>query len=306
MSADSKIWRTEIHVDRQVAQSILDAEDWSEYFDPPPVIAVSDVESEVQCVEILMGGRVDERTRVRLADLLRRHGAMPNELVFEPVENRDWVSESQKHLRPVKAGRFVVHGAHDADKIEPGETPILIEAGQAFGTGHHASTQGCLLAIDWLGGRVTPTANADIGTGSGVLAMAMAKTWLAPVLASDVDPIAVRIGQANAQANGIDNRPLGAKEPGIAFIQAEGLEDPGFDFEGPFDVITANILAGPLIQMARSLSAALKPGGYLILSGFLDSEELEVFEAYRAWAFRLAKQLPIDNWRTLILQKVIE
>ena len=206
----------------------------------------------------------------------------------------DWVAHVRRELAPVEAGRFFVYGSHDADKVPPGKHALLIEAAMAFGTGHHGTTLGCLRALDRL-------ANAgfvgkdvvDIGCGTAVLAMAAAAVWPDAVTASDIDAQAVEVAQANLAANGMSDR--------VRVIEAAGFDHP--DLAGPYDLIFANILKGPLIALAPDLSARLGGGGYAILSGILNEQADAVVEHYAACGNSVIHREVIGDWTTLTLQK---
>lgn len=213
------------------------------------------------------------------------------ELVEVPAEN--WVKISQDALPPVAAGRFTVHGSHDRARIPRGPHAILIDAGEAFGTAHHATTQGCLVAIDAITRVCRPPRRVlDLGCGSGVLAIALARRLPhARVLASDVDPISIEVAAANARANGVSRR--------VRFVVAEGFGDPGL--AGCYDLIVANILAGPLIGLAAPMARAARPGGTLVLSGILEPQAAQVLAAYAAHGFSHVSHQRIAGWSTLTL-----
>ncbi|GAK33745.1 ribosomal protein L11 methyltransferase [Iodidimonas nitroreducens] len=230
-------------------------------------------------------------------------------LVLEALEDRDWVSESQKLLAPVIAGRVLVHGSHDRAKRRAFGINLQIEAGQAFGTGQHATTKGCLLMLDQLARRSRrnqaghPRALLDLGCGSGVLAMAMAQLWRKGVMASDIDPIASRTAAENGAVNHLRQTRHRRAGHGLQVITAPGMKHRSLRRAGPFDLVTANILAGPLISMAAAISAGIAPGGRLILAGLLQSQETAVLAAYRARGFRLEGRLQIADWPSLLLKK---
>ena len=219
-----------------------------------------------------------------------------------PLENKDWVSESQKLLAPVEAGRFLIFGSHDSDKKRGDLINIQIDAGQAFGTGKHETTAGCLLAMSEFAESTSPTTALDLGTGSGVLALAAHNLWPeCRVTASDIDPIAVRVAEENAIINGASVRTPTSKEAGISFVTADGLSDPNLQDDQPFDVIIANILAGPLIDMAADIAGALSAGGKLVLSGLLVTQEKEVLDAYKARGLVLGGRIEKEDWLALTL-----
>jgi len=226
-------------------------------------------------------------------------GARP--FALSEVPDVDWVAHVRRELHPVDAGRFLVHGAHDADKLPPGRLPLLIEAAMAFGTGHHATTLGCLLAYDrLLSDGIAPCRVADIGCGTAVLAMAAARAWgdclPQPVLASDNDPIAVQVAAANVAANGLDGL--------VRCAMAEGFASPAVAALAPFDLIFANILKGPLIALAPAMAAHLAPGGRVILSGLLTTQADEIMTHYALLGINPARHDQIGDWSILTLSRV--
>lgn len=209
----------------------------------------------------------------------------------EPLPDVDWVARSLAALPPVEAGRFVVHGRHDRDRVRPGGTPIEIDAATAFGTGHHATTRSCLLAIDRLlkGRRLRRV--LDIGCGTGILAIAVARAAHCPVVGTDIDPEAVRVGRANARLNGVGML--------VCAEVAAGGRLP----EGRYDLVLANILAGPLVAMAARLSRTVAPAGELVLSGLLRGQERAVLGAYLPRGLVLAGRIRIGEWSTLVVRR---
>ena len=213
----------------------------------------------------------------------------------EILPDTDWVAQSLAGLAPVAAGRFVIHGSHDCDALPAGRTRIAIDAGQAFGTGHHGSTAGCLAVLDRLIRRRRFRNPLDLGTGSGVLAIALAKTLRTNVLASDIDPLAVRIAGENARANNVGNR--------VRVITAAGMDHPEIRARAPYDLIIANILAGPLMKLAPQIAMALAPDGTLVLSGLLPHQRGRVVAAYGAQGIRLVRAEKHDGWAVLDLYR---
>ena len=210
----------------------------------------------------------------------------------------DWVAHVRRELTPVQAGRFFVYGSHDADKVPEGSVALLIEAAMAFGTGHHGTTLGCLRALDKLANDGFVGENvADIGCGTAVLAMAAAKIWPNPVLASDIDMQAVDVARANVASNGLDGQ--------VICIEAAGFDAPELKAAAPFDLVFANILKGPLISLAPDMSDSLIPGGYAILSGILNEQADEIVGVYAENGFNLIDRAEIVEWTTLILQKTL-
>jgi ribosomal protein L11 methyltransferase len=227
-----------------------------------------------------------------LALLARLHGAPDFSVVR--VEDRDWVAQVRAELTPVAAGRFVVFGGHDRARVAPNRIGLEIEAAQAFGTGHHETTQGCLIALDRLAraGFVARRV-ADIGGGTGVLAMAAARLWPARAVAGDIDPVATATARANVAANGVGGR--------VACVTAAGFKHPRLRRGGPYDLVFANILAGPLRRMAPELVRAQAPGGVAILSGILARQAASVRATYRGWGYRPRATVAKGEWRTLVL-----
>ncbi len=207
------------------------------------------------------------------------------------VEQRDWVAASLEGLPPVRAGRVVVHGAHDRRKVPANALGIEIEAALAFGTGHHGTTAGCLFALQDVLRRSRPSRMLDLGTGSGVLAIALARLTRRPVLATDIDPVAVQAARENARRN-----RTGAL---VTVICARGLEHPALRGGKRFDLVVANILAEPLVGMATGIAGLVAPSGTLVLSGLLVREERRVRAAYGARGLALRGRRRIDGWATL-------
>jgi ribosomal protein L11 methyltransferase len=216
------------------------------------------------------------------------------ELAFETVAEADWVKRSLEGLTPVRAGRFLVHGAHDRARIPANSIGIEIEAALAFGTGHHGTTRGCLLALDGVAKRTKPANILDIGTGSGVLAITAARALHARVTASDIDRVAVNAARSNARLN---------RAPAIRFVHAAGASVRALRVAAPYDMILANILLGPLVRLAQPIRRLSAPGAHVILSGLLPSHANAALAAYAAQGFVLRRRIPLDGWMTLLLQR---
>jgi ribosomal protein L11 methyltransferase len=213
----------------------------------------------------------------------------------EAVPDLNWVALSQAALPPVYAGRFVVHGSHDCTRVPRGPNAILIDAGEAFGTAHHATTYGCLLAISRLTRQRRFRNILDLGCGSGVLAIAASRALPhARLLATDLDAQSVVVARANMHANAA---------PRIRTVVANGLAHPEVRRRAPFDLLIANILAGPLVALARPIATAVRGKGIVVLSGLLIHQAREVIAAYRAAGFRLEKHDRISGWSTLTLAR---
>lgn len=232
---------------------------------------------------------------IALTLLAAAYGAA--EFAVSELPEIDWVAHVKRELKPVEAGRFFVYGSHDADKLPEGRMGLLIEAAMAFGTGHHGTTLGCLRALDRLADRGGHAKNTiDVGCGTAVLAMAAARLWPEPVLASDIDSVAVDVALANAAANGLQDR--------ITCLEAVGFEHPHIHARAPYDLVFANILKGPLIQIAPDMARHTETGSIAILSGLLNTQAAEVLAAYVAAGFAEVEREEIGDWTTLVLRRV--
>jgi ribosomal protein L11 methyltransferase len=221
-------------------------------------------------------------------------GEAARDIAFDTVEAKDWVSATLEELVPVRAGRFVVHGRHDRARIPPNKLGIEIEAALAFGTGHHGTTRGCLLLLNGVLKAHRPRRVLDLGTGTGVLAIAAARALQIKVLASDIDPLAVRTARDNARLNGAGNF--------VETVCAIGFSAPEFAARRPFDLVLANILANPLRQMATAMARHLAPSARVILSGLLPHQAQSVIAAYRARGLVLERHLQIEGWSSLLMR----
>ena len=226
--------------------------------------------------------------------------APPGSAAVERLGDEDWVTLSQAGLEPVRAGRFFVHTAAHADERRPGQIGIRIEAGLAFGTGQHFTTHGCLAVLAELAKRRRFRNALDLGTGSGILALAIAKSWQAKIIATDIDAVAVAVARANIKGNGVR---LGRQRGAIEALTATGMQHPRLLAQASYDLITANILAAPLIALAPAVAAALAPGGVLILAGLLNNQMKRVATAYTMRGCRMLAIRPAGEWPTLVLVK---
>ncbi|MCK0151903.1 50S ribosomal protein L11 methyltransferase [Marivita sp. S6314] len=264
-----------------------------EMLDPAPYgVGVFEIEDGSGLWEV--GGYFMEAPDdVGLALLSAAHGA--KSFVVSELPDTDWVAKVRRELVPVRAGRFYVYGSHDADTIPDGVEPLLIEAAMAFGTGHHGTTQGCLRALDRLieAGIVCHNV-ADIGCGTAVLAMAAARTWPETVLASDMDQIAVDVAEANVAANGLTGR--------VNCLEAMGFGAEALHDSAPFDLVFANILKQPLIDLAPDMKGHIAPEGFVILSGILNEQADEVVAVYAQNGINLWHREEIGEWTTLTLR----
>ncbi len=217
---------------------------------------------------------------------------------WEALPDKDWVAENQRSFRPFQVGPFWVHPSHVADGLPAGLLPLRIDAGLAFGTGTHATTRGCLEMLATLD--PAETANTvDVGCGSGILAIAAAKLWKRPVLGGDNDAEAVGVAVENAELNGVASL--------CRFVTSIGLEAPALSKPAPYNLIVANILAGPLVDLAQSFGAATRPGGRVLLSGLLVEQAAMVLAAYGPRGFAIERRIDLETggawWRSLVLRK---
>ena len=257
----------------------------TEVLDPPSAVSIAEG-GPLRLLEAYFVERPDLAVLAELAG----NGAAEGWQLHE-IKEENWVERVQRGLHPVAAGRFLIHGSHDREVGRGRRYAIEIDAGRAFGTAHHGTTRGCLMAIDRLAKRRSWRRVLDLGTGSGVLAIAAAKVSTAKVLASDIDPVAVAVAAENVRQNGASGT--------IQCIAGAGVDSAAITRQGPFDLITANILAGPLIDLAPRLVKLA--GGHIVLSGLLDSQAREVSAAYLRRGLVLDGRLSREGWMTVIL-----
>jgi len=255
-------------------------------------VAVAAFENDAAqwAVEITFSTSPDQNA---IRELVESGGLDPAGLRFSELSEKDWVAASLADLTPVRAGRFLVHGAHHRGQFPANRIGIEIEAALAFGTGHHGTTRGCLLALDALLKQRRRARVLDVGTGTGVLAIAAAKVLHSPILATDIDPVAVRIANANARHNGA----------GVFITNRVADGRRGLPWRGPFDVILANILLGPLCRMAPQLARRLAPSGAIVLSGLLPHQASAALSAYRSQGLSLERRAILENWVTLVMRR---
>ncbi len=227
--------------------------------------------------------------------ILASSGVTVTDFLYDEIEETDWISMSLRDLTPVRAGRFLVHGSHCRPQSRHAPIALEIDAGLAFGTGHHETTVGCLEAISDLSAFLRPKKIVDIGTGTGVLAMAAKKVFPAFCVASDLDATAVRVTKRNLRVNRSD--------PKIRVIHAAGVRHAVIQSAAPYDLVIANILARPLIDMAGTIAETVARGGFLILSGLLTRQARRVTHAYVARGLTLYRAKQYGDWSTLILQR---
>ncbi|MCQ8873522.1 50S ribosomal protein L11 methyltransferase [Mesorhizobium sp. LMG17149] len=258
----------------------------------PIAVLEVDEDKDIHEVSLYADGDVDA-VETRLNDILAGL-SLSKPIEREALPDIDWVAHSLEELKPVRAGRFFVHGAHDRRKRHSGELAIEIEAGLAFGTGHHGTTAGCLEMLERVVRREHPRNALDLGTGSAVLAIAVAKLAHIPVLATDIDPVAVRVAAANARLNHV--KAL------VETVTAPGFHHPVFGKRAPFDLIVANILARPLMRLAPQMAGHIALGGSIVLSGILERQRDAVISAYAGQNFRHVRTLHREGWVTIHLK----
>jgi ribosomal protein L11 methyltransferase len=267
-----------------------------EALDPAPAgVGVFEIEDDSGLWEV--GAYfLDPPDDIVLMLLAEAWGARP--FAVSELPDIDWVAKVRRELSPVEAGRFFVYGSHDADKVPPGRIALQIEATVAFGTGHHGTTLGCLRAFDrLLDAGFRPDRVADIGCGTAVLALAAAAVLpQARILASDIDAVAVDVARANARINALDGR--------IDCLEAAGFAHPGLAAAAPFDLVFANILKGPLVELAPAMAAHLAVGGLAILSGLLVVQAESILGAYAEAGFAPVEREDIGEWSTLVLRRL--
>ncbi|MER8368409.1 50S ribosomal protein L11 methyltransferase [Mesorhizobium sp. M1348] len=258
-------------------------------------IAVLEVDEDRDIHEVSLYADDDvDAVEARLRDILAGL-SLSKPIAREALPDIDWVARSLEGLKPVRAGRFVVHGAHDRRKRHSGELAIEIEAGLAFGTGHHGTTAGCLEMLEKVVRREHPRNALDLGTGSAVLAIAVAKLAHIRVLATDIDPVAVKVAAANARLNHVKGL--------VETVAAPGFHHPIFAARAPFDLIVANILARPLMRLAPQMAGHIALGGSIVLSGILERQRDAVIAAYVGQKFRHVRTLHREGWVTIHLKR---
>ena len=268
--------------------------------DAPPVLVTSEAAGESWRLDAYFEARPGKADLAALRALVP--SAADSKPKVEALGEADWVTLSQQGLEPIQAGRFFVHTPAHRASVPAGAIAFEIDAGRAFGTGQHETTTGCLLALDRLKRQGASFANiADVGTGTGLLAFAGLRLWpAARAIASDIDPVAIEVAAENAAINRV---PLGRARRQVELAVAAGLDHARLKARSPYDLIIANILAGPLIELAPSLAAALAPGGRLILAGLLDRQAEAVAGAYRRQGLMLVERAALGDWPTLVLRK---
>jgi ribosomal protein L11 methyltransferase len=298
MSA-SHLWRIALVVPESAAAAFSEAVG-------EQAVAVSTFELEEGVswlVEATTHGEPDRpRLEARVAVLAEALGIAEPPLVVEHLPLIDWVSFTQQSFPPLRIGRYFVYGSHHDGLVPPGSVSLQVDAATAFGSGEHGSTKGCLLALDRLARRTGPARRCgrrggalDMGCGSGILAMAMARTWRMRVTAVDIDSESVRVTRFNAARNGVAGL--------VAAQGGDGYRTAVVRRHAPFQVVTANILARPLARMAPRLARVLARGGHVVLAGLLARQERHVLQAHRAQGLRLVARIPVGEWTTLVMRR---
>ena len=296
-------WRITLPCTRQEAEAIYNADDLLATMDPQPTVVTQETEAFNDSKWEMLAyfdGKPPPQVIAAIRELVP--SAIDVEPMLEKLPDEDWLTMSQHALKPVHAGRFYVHTSDNIGRVPAGTVQLLIEAGQAFGTGGHETTSGCLTMLDSLkrtGRRFDLI--ADIGTGTGLLAFAALHLWpRAYVTASDIDPISIDVTAENAAANQFI---LGQHPGELALCVASGTDHEIIQRRAPYDLVIANILAGPLIELAPSLSVIISEGGTLILAGLLNTQATSVIAAYRALGFRLDGRTDTGDWPCLRMVK---
>jgi ribosomal protein L11 methyltransferase len=283
MNLSPPLWKASVLLAKAEAPNVAAA---FELTGPQAVLIAEEPFADDATVEALYAQMPD-------GDLLSRLAGHEVRVIILP--DADWIKLSQEGLPPVRAGRFFVYGAHDQGKVPPGVIPMRIEAGMAFGTGHHETTALCLAALSDLAKRRRFKRVLDLGCGTGLLAIGAAKLWKRRVIASDIDPEAIAVTRENAAING--------EAPLIRAVVADGLTHPSIARAAPFDLIVANILAGPLTRLAPAIARALAPGGVLVLSGLMVWQENVVLGFYRPHGLVLRARRRDSAWSAQVLER---
>jgi ribosomal protein L11 methyltransferase len=296
-------WKLTLPCTRAEAEELLADFEWMASLDPMPSIVADELEAFNDAKWQLQAYFPEEPDEALIAEIKARLPSAAHAiLTLEALPDDDWLVMSQQGLQPVHSGRFYVHTSSNMGSVPVGAVPFQIEASQAFGTGGHETTTGCLAMLDAMkckGERYRYI--ADIGTGTGLLAFAAQQLWPGAYLtASDIDPVSIDVTQENALLNGI---PLGQSQGRIALCVAMGTQHEMIQRRAPYDLVIANILAGPLIELAPSFANIIASGGTLILAGLLNTQSQSVARAYRAHGFRLAQREDTGDWPCLRLVK---
>ncbi len=295
-------WKIAALASRQAVQDALLAHEESLDWDHAIVLSGCEVAKDRPEEWQLEAWLPRRPTRADKSAFLALFAGEPPKITSEKLPEQDWVTLSQQDARPIVAGRFHVHTPEHPAREEPGVVDFTIPASRAFGTGQHETTAGCLAMLDAMkASGVTARNVADIGTGTGLLAFAARALWpYALVTASDVDPVCVDVVESNAAANAV---PMGAGPGQLTMLVADGMAHPLLQARAPYDLLIANILAGPLVELAPDFGKAVLPGGHLLLSGLLGTQEEAVLRACRLAGFRSTARMSKGDWSIVWLRK---
>ena len=295
-------WKLVAHAPKAAVQSALTAHEAIDDWDPEIVLTGSEVAEDRPDEWVLEAYLPRRPTKADSAAIAALFGKRAPALLAEKLPEVDWVAETQRMVEPIRAGRFHVHTPDSPPDTSRGAIDLVIPAAQAFGTGQHATTAGCLVMLDAMKRRGVAVRNfADIGTGTGLLAFAALRLWPgAQAVASDIDEVCEPVVVGNALLNRI---PLGTGRGELAMVVAEGMDDAILAGRAPYDLVIANILAGPLVALAGDFADAVAPRGHVLLAGLLETQEPAVRAAYRTAGFRLAARLVNGDWSILWLRR---
>ena len=296
-------WKLSLPCTKEEAEQIAGEVPEIEGLDPPPVLMTSEPDParpDAWRLDAYFEDRPDPEALAAVRALAPSAAGVEPEI--QPLGDEDWLRMSQRELEPILAGRFCVHTSEHRKDVPAGAIALQIDAGRAFGTGHHETTTGCLIALDRLREAGIAFANvADIGTGTGLLAFAALKLWPeAKAIASDIDPVSIEVAAENAAINGV---PLGTGAGRVELVVAPGLQHPRLQARAPYDLVVANILVGPLIDLAPAVGAAMAPGARLVLAGLLSSQAEAVTAAYRRQGLAMAFAIERGDWTILAMRK---
>jgi ribosomal protein L11 methyltransferase len=288
--AELPLWQSRFVVPAAAVEAFLDALDGD--------LSISAFEDtrrpELWAIALIHQGEPDRAALLARLAPVAAPWQIALDLDIGPIPSTDWLYRTAQSFPPQRIGRFWIHGSHVKEPPPPDTVPIRLDAGQAFGSGEHESTRGCLLALDRLAGRRLRRV-LDLGCGAGILAIAAAKCWPARILAADNDPVAVAVAADNAASNGVAAR--------VRCLASDGYGSAALRRSAPFDLILANILADPLCAMARATARNLAPGGAAVLSGLLGRQADRVLAAHRPFGLRLRDRLDLGPWTTLVMAR---
>jgi ribosomal protein L11 methyltransferase len=287
-----QLWQITLHTHRDAVPLMEDA--LADFSSSVSSFEVSEADA-LWKVELVCESEPDSAEVTRRLMIVSHTAGYPMpEVVVEKLEQKDWLAEVLRTFPAFTIGRYYVYGSHITDAVPASRLPLLVDAGSAFGSGEHDTTSTCLKALDWLARSRHFRNMLDMGCGSGILALAMAKTWHEPVLAVDIDPESARVARENVALN--------QESVLVRVVAGNGYDAPEVGQRGKYDLIVANILARPLVKLAPALAAHLAPGGMVVLSGLLARQERMVVNAHRAQGLKLVKRITSRGWNTLILK----